>query len=83
MIFGPDMKPFYKATGEGNEASVQAILEEALNRCLEQVGKSEGVRSDDWAAQLTTTEVPIHLEKDKEKSSGSSAYTEEQLKAAR
>ena len=34
MILGPDNKPFFKATGEGNQLMVQAVLIAALEECL-------------------------------------------------
>ena len=65
MVFSPDSKPLFKVTGEGCEEAVGAILEQGLLKCAEQIEASEGTEGD-WINYLTSHEVPIELEKDKQ-----------------
>lgn len=65
MVFSPDSKPLFKVTGEGCEGTVGAILEQGLTLCAEQLQANEGT-SEDWINHLSSHEVPMHLEKDKQ-----------------
>ena len=66
MVFGPDSKPLYRQMGESCEENVSAILSESLKICVDQI-ESEKTKSDkDWVTYLSTHQLPLKLEKDKE-----------------
>ena len=37
MVVGPDSKPLLKITGEGCEEQVNAIIDNGLQRCIDQI----------------------------------------------
>ena len=62
MIFGPDNRPIFQATGEGNEHT----LEKMLLACIEKYLKMEEEGDTNWV--LDPTELPLQSEKDKHQS---------------
>ena len=64
MVFSPDSKPLFKASGEGNEEIIAAILDQGLQKCLDQLEQQEGTTAD-WINHLSAHQLPYLLEKNK------------------
>jgi hypothetical protein len=60
MIFGPDNRPLFQATGEGKERDLETMLIACINKYLEM--ERDGTNND-WV--LDTSELPIVTEKQK------------------
>jgi len=57
MVFSPDSKPLFKVTGEGNEEIIAAILDQGLQKCLDQLESQDGTTAD-WINSLSAHQLP-------------------------
>ena len=57
MVFSPDSKPLFKVTGEGNEEIIAAILDQGLQKCLDQLESQDGTTAD-WINTLSAHKLP-------------------------
>ena len=65
MVSSPDSNPLFTKTGEGCEDTIGSILEQGLAKCIEEMKAGEGAETD-WINYLSSNELPLQLEKDKQ-----------------